>query len=222
MIGDDTRLRGWLAPQMLLGIAGLLTFVLIPIQFNTVYEGLPAHPLFVHVPVILIPTVAFAVVVICARPKWFAVHSLWICALAVIALGALNLTMNAGDALRGDIESTFSSTVVNLINRHAHAAGILRIFMIALTAALIVAVALDRQNRGASTGIGWIDAIVRPLAVLLRDMLAVRVLLAALALGCLYFVFLTGDLGARAVWQGRVQQAAGAPGYGHPPRFGKP
>lgn len=214
MTEDATRFRGWLAPQMLLGIGGLLTFVLIPIQFNTVYEGLPAHPLFVHVPVILIPTVAFAVLVICFRPAWFARHSVWICGLAVIALGALNLTMSAGDALRGDLGlDRFGGTVANLIDRHAHAAGILRIFMIALTAALIVAVAVDRHNRGAKTGVGWVDAIVRPVASVLSDALAVRVLLGALALGCLYFVFLTGDLGARAVWQGRVQAAhfAGGP-----------
>jgi hypothetical protein len=218
MIADDTRFRGWFAPQVLLGIAGLLTFALVPIQFNTVYEGLPAHPLFVHVPVILIPAVGFAVLTICARPAWFARHSLWICALAVIALGALNLTMNAGDALRADLGlDRFGGTVASLINRHAHAAGILRVFMIALTAALIVAVAVDRQNRGGGTGVGWIDAIVRPVATLLRDMVAVRVLLTALALGCLYFVFLTGDLGARAVWQGRLQHPPGAAGYGPPP-----
>ena len=101
----ERPLRGWLSPQALLGIAGLLTFVLIPVHFNTVYGGLPAHPLFVHVPVILIPTVG----------------------------AALNL---------------------------------------------------------------------------LGGVTIARAALGLLARGCLYFVFLTGDLGARAVWRGRVQSAS--------------
>ena len=35
-------------------------------------------------------------------------------------------------------------------------------------------------------------------------MILVRLVTAVLALGCLYFVYHTGDLGAKAVWQGRL------------------
>jgi hypothetical protein len=210
-----------LSPQVLLGIGGLLTFALILVRFNTVYEGLPAHPLFVHVPVILIPVDGLGALIVAARAQWFERHSIWLCAVAVVALGALNLTMNAGDALRQDIGASFSPTVANLIARHAHAAGILRVFMIAFTAVLIVAVALDRHRRGLVTGLGWIDAIVGLTLSLLRGVSAARVAVGLLALGCLYFVFLTGDLGARAVWQGRVQAAQSFGSYGKP-LFGSP
>jgi len=40
-----------------------------------------------------------------------------------------------------------------------------------------------------------------------------RVALAALAVVCAYFVFHTGDLGAKAVWQGRL---SGGGGFGGP------
>jgi hypothetical protein len=96
--------RRWLSPQILLGIGGLLTFVFLLIKLNTVYEGLPAHPLLVHVPVILIPTVSVGGLILAAKPAWFERHSAWLCAVTVVALAALNLTMNAGDALRNDLE----------------------------------------------------------------------------------------------------------------------
>ena len=105
----ERPLRGWLSPQVLLGIAGLLTFALIPVHFNTVYEGLPAHPLFVHVPVILIPTVGVGALIVSARARWFERHSVWLCAVAVVALGALNLTMGAATRCARTSGSTAAS-----------------------------------------------------------------------------------------------------------------
>lgn len=207
LVGDERSTRGWLSPQVLLGVAGVLTFLLVPVQINTVYEGLPAHPLLLHVPVILIPSVAAGTLIVACRSHWFERYAVWLCAVAVIALGSLNLTMSAGDALRGDLQATFVPSVANLISRHAHAAGILRVFMIAFTAALIVAVALDLHARGRLTGIGFIDAIVGGVLKLIGGVTLARAALGLLALGCLYFVFLTGDLGARAVWQGRLEAA---------------
>jgi hypothetical protein len=203
--------RGWFSTQILLGIAGVLTFLVVPIQINTVYEGLPAHPLFVHVPVILIPTVAAGGLILVAKPGWFERHSAWLCALTVFALAALNLTMSAGDALRNDLGLYGNSTAANLISRHAAAAGKLRVFMIFFTAAFIVAVALDRQSRGKTTGIGWIDSLVGSVFSVVRSLKPVRIVMGLLAVGCLYFVFLTGDLGARAVWAGRLPSNSGAP-----------
>ena len=217
-----TAPRGWLSPQILLGLGGLLSFVFVLIRVNTVYEGLPAHPLFVHVPVILIPTVSAGGLILAARPAWFERHSAWLCALSVFTLAALDLTMNAGDALRGDLGLYGNGTVASLISRHAHAAGILRIFLIAFTAMFIIAVALDRHSRGQATGIGWIDAIIGAVLTAVQGLKPARVVLGVLALGCLYFVFLTGDLGARAVWQGRISAAHGFAGGGKPGSVGAP
>jgi hypothetical protein len=217
-----TAPRGWLSLQILLGFAGLLSFVFVLIRVNTVYDGLPAHPLFVHVPVILIPTVSVGGLILAARPSWFERHSGWLCALSVFTLAALNLTMNAGDALRGDLGLYGNSTVANLISRHAHAAGILRIFLIAFTAVFIVVVALDRHSRGQVTGVGWIDALIGGALATLQGVKPARAALGVLALGCLYFVFLTGDLGARAVWQGRISAAHGFAGGGKPGSVGAP
>jgi hypothetical protein len=40
---------------------------------------------------------------------------------------------------------------------------------------------------------------------------ALRIALAVLAIGAGYFVFHTGDLGAKAVWQDRLERGAGGP-----------
>jgi hypothetical protein len=94
---------------LVLGVLGILTFALIPIRINTIYSGLPAHPLFLHVPVILIPVVGVAALVLAARPAWFPRHGVWVTLVTVVALGSLNLTMGAGKALRADLGVPCSS-----------------------------------------------------------------------------------------------------------------
>jgi len=201
------RFRGWLAPQVLLAAAFVLSFIFAVIQVNTVWEGLPMHPLLVHVPVILIPTVGVGTLIVVFRQEWFERHSLWLAAVSVVALGALDLTLNAGNSLRNDLDLYGNSTVDSLINRHANAASILQIFTIAFTVALIVTIAIDLHSRGRRTGVGALDAVAGLLLTVLRSVRTGRVIVGLLALGCLYFVFLTGDLGARAVWQGRIAAA---------------
>jgi hypothetical protein len=216
--------RGYRAPEILLGIAGFLTFVLIPIHINTLWEGLPAHPLFVHVPVVLIPVAAFGGLVLAIWPRLFAKHGIWVCAVSVVALGSLNLTIGAGDQLRADLGLEGGGFgVAGLIARHAHAASILRLFMIVFTAVFIVTVALWRHGDGARTGVSWIDGVVGLALRLLRGVALARLALALLALGALYFVWKTGDLGAQAVWAGKIHSGAGSgPGGGAPPSLFAP
>ncbi len=45
-----------------------LGFLTVPIRAATIYGGLPAHPLFVHVPVVLIPATIVAAVVLVGGP----------------------------------------------------------------------------------------------------------------------------------------------------------
>jgi hypothetical protein len=211
---------------LVLGILGVLTFVLIPIKINTIYSGLPAHPLFLHVPVILIPVAGLAALALAARPAWWVRHGVWVTLVAVVALGALNLTMGAGKALRGDLGIPIAGfggaggidSPGSLIARHEHAADLLRIFTILFTAVLIVSLALFREADGAPvTGIGFVDGLVVRVRSVPAVLALARVAMAVLAVLCLYFVFHTGDLGAKAVWQGRIHSGGGfggAPGGG--------
>jgi hypothetical protein len=214
------------SPVLVLGILGVLTFALIPIKINTIYSGLPAHPLFLHVPVILIPVAGLAALALAARPSWWVRHGVWVTFVAVVALGALNLTMGAGKALKQDLGIPIAGFgglpglggTSSLIARHEHAADMLRIFMILFTAVLIVSLALFREDGGAPvTGIGFVDGLVVRLRSMAAVLVLARVAMAVLAVLCLYFVFHTGDLGAKAVWQGRIHSGGGfvgAPGGG--------
>ena len=181
---------------MLAGLA-ILSLALIPVHITTIYSGLPAHPLFLHVPVILIPLAAIWALVLAVWPRWFVTSGVWLGAVTVVALAGTFLTVGAGDALRNALHLNGDFGPAVLIARHAHAADTLRLLMIAFTAIVIVALLAHRVDAAAGARV------------------FLRVLLGALAIACAYFVFHTGDLGAKAVWQGRLQ-GGGGPGGGGP------
>jgi hypothetical protein len=211
-----------------LAALAVLSLALIPIHITTIYSGLPAHPLFLHVPVILIPVATIWALILVAHPAWFTRQGIPLATVTVIALAATNLTIGAGIALRSALHLNGSggafglggfggaSGTAALVARHAHAADILRLLLIAFTAVLIVAVLAYRVANGMLTGHRGVDGMLAraPTLVLLR------VVLAVLAVACAYFVFHTGDLGAKAVWQGRLNGGGGGgggrPGFSFP------
>lgn len=202
--------RRTITPEWVLAILAVLTFALIPLQINTIYSGLPAHPLFLHVPVILIPVAAIAALALAAWPRLFVRHGIWVGVVTVVALGATNLTTGAGEQLRSDLHLQGPG----LIARHADAADKLRLLMILFTALLLIAVAVFRTAGPRVTGVGPFDGALGAVRSQVALGVALRVIVAVLALASLYFVFHTGDLGAKAVWQHRVGGGGGFPGGG--------
>jgi hypothetical protein len=203
----------WRRAEFVLTGLGILGFVTLGIRITTIYDGLPAHPLFVHVPVILIPVTIFAAIVCMVRTEWFSRYGI---ALAVVSIGAMSsvfLTMQAGAALRAALH--LHGRAAHLISEHAQAAHILAIVYVAFTAVLIITFASYRISGGMPTGLGILDSLLASRAIFT----GLRVLLVVLAIGAGYMTFRTGDLGAKAVWQGRIQAAhAGAPrGAPRPP-----
>jgi hypothetical protein len=197
-------------PEWALAVLALLTFALIPIQINTIYSGLPAHPLFLHVPVILIPVAAIGAIVLVIWPRLFARHGLWIGLVAIVALGATNLTIGAGHALRNDLNLQGPG----IIAQHASAADTLRLVLIVFTALLLVAVAVFRTAGPRVTGVGPVDGALTAIRSSAALGAALRVIVAVFAVASLYYVFHTGDLGAKAVWQHRLGGGGGFPGGG--------
>jgi hypothetical protein len=64
----------WRRAEFVLTLLAFLGFIALAIRFTTIYSGLPAHPLFVHVPVILIPTTIVISIVFMFRLDWFALR----------------------------------------------------------------------------------------------------------------------------------------------------
>jgi uncharacterized membrane protein len=199
-----TRTR-WELPA--LGILAVLTFAMIPISIDTVPGGLPAHPLFIHVPVIFIPLATIGGLVLAVMPRWLRGDAgPWVGVAAVIALGALDLTMNAGSDLRTDLglNNPSAGGVAHIISQHAAAAGVLRVFFIAFTALYLIVLAVHATDGGRSCGVLAGDRIFAGIRSVTIAPLALRVITAVLALICLVYVYRVGDLGAKAVWYARL------------------
>jgi uncharacterized membrane protein len=191
----------WRRAEFVLTLLAFLGFITLAIKVTTVYSGLPAHPLFVHVPVILIPTAVVAALVLMARPEWLGRYGIALCLVAIIAMSSIFLTMQAGGALRDDLH--LRGEAAALISEHSQAANILAIVFTAFTAVLIVNFAAYRISRGSPTGLGVVDGLLSSRSTFN----ALRILLLVLALGAGFMTFRTGDLGAKAVWAGRLQAA---------------
>ncbi len=192
----------------LLGFFGLLT---LPIRITTIYSGLPAHPLFVHVPVILIPTTVVAAVVFMFKREWLSRYGIALAVVSIVAMSSIFLTMQAGAALRAVLHLQGQAAI--LISEHAQAAHILAIVYVVFTATLILTFAAQRISAGMPTGLHIVDGLLSSKTVFA----GLRVVLVALSIGAAYMCFRTGDLGAKAVWDGRLQATHfGDPG-GVPP-----
>jgi hypothetical protein len=198
----------WRRAEFVLTLLAFLGFVTLPIRITTIYSGLPAHPLFVHVPVILIPTTIVAAIVFMVKPQWLSRYGIALALVSIVAMSSIFLTMQAGAALRAALH--LQGEAAKLISEHSHAAHILAIVYVAFTATLIVTFAAQRISSGMPTGLSILDELLSSRAVFN----VLRVLLAILAIVGGYMCFRTGDLGAKAVWQGRLQAAHGFGGFG--------
>ncbi len=191
----------WRRAEFVLTGLGILGFVTLPIRITTIYSGLPAHPLFVHVPVILIPVTIVAAIVCMVRTAWFSRYGIALAVVSIVAMSSVFLTMQAGAALRAELH--LHGTAAHLISEHAQAAHILAVVYVVFTAVLIITFAAYRISHGMPTGLGVLDGLFASRLVFT----ALRVLLVVLAIGAGYMTFRTGDLGAKAVWQGRIHAA---------------
>lgn len=195
--------RNWPRAEWTLALLAFLSLFLNFVHITTIYEGLPAHPLFLHVPVVLIPVATIGALVLSIKPKLFERYGVLLAAITVIALTGLCLTEGAGSAF----EQALGLSSNGLVAQHVHAAHILRLLFIAFTAVVLVTLLAHRRP----TGIGPLDVL------LARDWVrtGLRIAVWALAIASLFYVWRTGDLGAKAVWQARLHHGGGLfPGGG--------
>ena len=201
----DSKKIDWRRAEFVLTLLAFLGFVTAAIKVTTVYDGLPAHPLIIHVPVVLIPLSIAGAVACVYRPAWFERYGILLCGIAIVAMSSIFLAMQAGSALQGLLH--LHGQAARLINEHSQAAGILAVVFVAFTAILILTFAAQRINGPlGATGLVFADRILGTR----RSRQLLRVLLVVLALASAYMVFRVGDLGAKAVWLQKVQAAAHA------------
>jgi hypothetical protein len=192
----------WRRAEFVLTLLGFLGFVTALIKVTTVYDGLPAHPLIIHVPVVLIPLSIAGAFACVARPQWFGRYGILLCLISIVGMSSIFLAMNAGSALQGILHLT--GQPAHLISEHSQAAGILAVVFVAFTAVLILTFSAERiSGSPGPTGLGFADRILATP----RTQTVLRIALLVLALASAYMVFRVGDLGAKAVWLEKVQVA---------------
>jgi hypothetical protein len=192
----------WRRAEFILTILAFLGFVTLGIRITTIYDGLPAHPLIIHVPVVLIPLSILGALACVVRPTWFGRYGILLCLCSIVAMSSIFLAMQAGAALRGALN--LQGQAAHLISEHSQAATILAFVFVLFTAVLILTFSATRiAGDMGPTGLAIVDRTLSARSTLL----ALRVLLVVLALAAAFWVFRVGDLGAKAVWQGRIQAA---------------
>jgi hypothetical protein len=108
------------------------------------FAGLPAHPLLVHAPVVLVPVVALLVILMIVRPQWLERFGWLAVGLAGLALVTGVLAENSGEALEEAVEDSASRTLL-----HAHEeAGETSLAGDDLEAQRLVGALEDRQHAG--------------------------------------------------------------------------
>lgn len=145
------------------------------------FNGLPLHPLIVHVAVVFVPLAALAGIAY-AVPGWRALLRWPMLVAALIAAGAVQLSVMSGHDLEDERHLGGS-----LLEKHEMWAGRLQVGTWVLAGVVLVACWAIPHVRARGGGV----AVLGPVLV---------VALPLVALAELYLVFRTGDAGAKAVW----------------------
>ena len=159
--------------------------------------GLPAHPLLVHLPVVLIPVAALGAVLIVVRPAWRIRFGALVAIAAGIGLAGIQLAIGSGEELE---ERVRESTA---LERHEELAGITRLSVLVFFLAVTAFVLFDRRRRQRAIVAGPGTPAATPRSPVLVTLAAVTVAASVLATAA---VVQAGHTGATATWERTSQE----------------
>ncbi len=150
--------------------------------------GLPAHPLFIHAAVVLVPLLAVAGILYAVWPGARR-HVRWtLIVLAVATPGAVFAAKQSGDAFATS-DNFQSPEMQGKIEEHEGFGTTLFLIILGLALVALIMAYVVRPETGTSVGpvvAHW----------------ALSGLTVVLALAAFYYVFKAGDTGAKMVWDG--------------------
>ncbi len=164
-------------------------------------NGLPAHVLFVHFVVVLVPLTALAAVVCAVQPRYARRLGLVLPLLGLVTLGLVPVTTHAGEWLESRVGDD------PLVHRHTEMGDGLLPWAFGLFLVTLAVWWVGRRTSApaAADGPRWSSpAVLRVTAAVLA------VLVSA---GAVVDVYRIGDSGAKAAWQGHY--ASSASGHHH-------
>jgi len=153
--------------------------------------GLPAHPLFVHVPVVLIPLTAMGAIAMACSASVRDRFGWLVLALGVVAGLSTQLAIESGKALRHSVPQSAA------LRQHTHTAESIRPLILLLFIVALVVMLLDRRSRSAWPFAGRAQSS-DPAPALRFVVLALTIVVAVVTTARLFQI---GDSGAKATWQ---------------------
>ncbi len=154
------------------------------------FAGLPAHPLLVHIPIVLLPLVAIGAVAM-ALSRRFRDRAGWIVlGLAIVAGLSTQLAIGSGKALQDSVDRS------SALDRHIAIAESIRPLALLLFLVALGIMLLDRRARSAWPFHG--RPAVAAKTSLMTGLAALTVVVAVVTCARLYQI---GDSGAKATWQ---------------------
>jgi hypothetical protein len=153
--------------------------------------GLPVHALVVHAAVVFAPLAVLSALIFAAVPKWRYLSRWPTVILAVIAFVTVWVARLSGNSLATDVP-VLADRVTTHASRGNQLSWLILLFMVVVA----VAVWALPGDSGLVSGGGARESRVAALDKVLP------VLLVIVALLVLVWTILTGDAGARAVWEG--------------------
>ena len=160
---------------------------------NTFF-GLPAHPLLVHIPVVLIPLALVGVLLMLIRPQWRSALLAPTAAIAIVGAGGAILASQAGEWLQERVPES------QLIDQHQQLGEMSRNLAILFAGAMFV-----WCLRELATSRGWFEGSIVS-RLLAARWVGVASVIGALLFGSLSTIWVAraGHTGAKAAWHGRV------------------
>lgn len=160
--------------------------------------GLPAHPLLVHVPVVVVPLVGLGAIAMAVSAKVRDRIGWLVFALAAVALVGVQLAIGSGQALQDSVPRSHALSV------HVQTAESLRPLVLLLVVVVGALMARDRRTRRRASTVGATGTTPAPAPT--RRLVSVGLGIAAVvvAVGANVRLAQIGHNGAAATWQ-RVQ-----------------
>jgi uncharacterized membrane protein len=158
--------------------------------------GLPAHPLLVHIPVVLVPLAAIGAVLMVLSRSWRARIGWLVVAAAGVSLVFVQLAIESGEALEESVKKS------DLVDTHTHlgedSLPYVAVFFVAVLAFMVA----DQWRRRRAEG-GEPGATASADRGTWRDPLMAVIAVAVLATSVLsgIWIYRAGHSGAESVWR---------------------
>ena len=156
------------------------------------FNGLPLHVLVIHAVVVLVPLLALFAIAYGVLPRWRPRLDWAVAALAVITPILAWVATESGEELEGVLRAKgYPPDRLQQISEHASYGDTLFWYALGLgVAALLLVLSTSRFVAGRNLP-RWLPVVL-------------TVVVAVLAVFALVYVYLTGDSGAKVVWDGVV------------------